>query len=91
VGSRRIVVVVQFGTVKKRNTAMMNHFKINVSKADGLAWNGEPRFVHYFRAEVRDEPEAMEVANELRLRFPVAHGFKVSVTEWRASGRDRAF
>lgn len=63
---------------------MQNHFQITVSRKR----RPEDEYgVHFFTTEVRDEPDARVVAATLRERFH-PNEWKVSVTEWRASGRN---
>ena len=47
-------------------------YKINVSRQDGLDFQGNPRWVHYFRAEVDVFPEdkAIEIARDLQSKYP---------------------
>ena len=68
---------------------MQDHYEINVSKARGLNYQGEPHYVHFFATHERScvTAEAMrEVHAEIVKAFPSPE-FKVTVTKHMFRGQ----
>lgn len=68
---------------------MFDHFTINVAQRDGTHFDGRPRFVHFFATapgSCRDHAQAVKVLVALRLRFPEADGFQITMSRVEVRG-----
>lgn len=64
----------------------MDRYEINVARLDPTrATNWSPGYVHHFKADVRDEREAMQVYHDLKKAFPWPE-YEIRVTFWREQG-----
>jgi hypothetical protein len=73
----------------ERGEKQMNTYKINVSRDNGKRYHYGDRTVvawqHYFHVKLDNrftDKRAMEVAADIKKRFPADEGFKVDLAQW---------